>query len=87
MALVLTTEEERINTAICEEFRVLKSRRNWDNKQVLAVFRHRGLPISHRRLSRLLLGQRRLTAAELLILESEGLSVSSVKELLQRKPR
>jgi hypothetical protein len=87
MASLITSEEKKINTAISDEFRVLQSRRNWNVKQILAMFRHRGLCISKHRLIRLLNGTSRLTAAELMILESEGLSVSSVKELVQKKPR
>jgi hypothetical protein len=85
MTAPILSEEQRINIAVAEEFRVLKSRRDWDNKQIMAMFRKRGIAIAGDRLKRLLAGKSRMTVPELLILESEGMSVSSVKELLQKK--
>jgi hypothetical protein len=85
MVIALVTEEKKINAAIAEEFRVLKGRRHWDNKQILALFRRKGLPIKPDRLSRVLHGKARLTAAELVMLENEGLSLDSVRDLFQKK--
>ncbi len=86
MPTLISPEERKINNAISEEFRVLKHRRNWNNKSIIALFRKRGILASNERVRRLLEGQARMSVPELLILENEGLSISSVKELLQKKP-
>ncbi len=77
-------EEQQINTALAAEFRSLKGRQNWTVDQIRVMFRRHKIIMSDKRVAYLLAGRGRMTAAELLVLENQGLSVNSIKEFLRK---